>query len=142
MRVSAAVVLAATAAFTAGVILAVMMVVVVTFGIWIIRKVPCNKTLYCLVCISVDAAIELNACLGKRHLRATANAAADQHIYIEPGKKARKCAVAAAIGIDHLSGENSIPFNGINFELLRMTEVLKNFTMVISYCDFHLMISF
>ena len=142
MSTSAAVVLTATAVFTASVILTVMMVMVVAFGIGIISKIPCNKALYCLVSISVDTAIELNACLGKRHLCATANAAADQHIYIELGKKARKCAVSASIGVDHLSGENFIAFNGINLELLRVTEVLKNFTIAISYCDFHLMISF
>ena len=57
----AAVVITAAAMFTASVILAVMMVVVVTFGIGIIGKVPCNKALDCLVCISVDTAIERNA---------------------------------------------------------------------------------
>ena len=142
MSTPAAVVLAATAVFTASVILAVMMVMVVTFGIGIISKVTCNKALYRLVCISVDTAIELNACLGKCHLCAAANAAADQHIYIELGKKAGECAVSAAIGIDYLSGENFINLNGINLALLRVTEVLKNFTFTISYCDFHLMISF
>ena len=142
MRNSAAVVLAAAAVFTANVLLTVMMVMVVTFCIGIIRKVPCNKALYCLVCISVDTAIELNPCLCKCHLCAAANAAADQHIYIEPGKKTGKGTVSASVGIDYLCGENFPPFNGINLELLRMTEVLKNFTIAISYCDFHLMISF
>ena len=142
MSTLAAVVLTATAVFTASVILVVMMVMVVTFGIGIISKVPCNKALYRLVSISVDTAIELNACLSKCHLRTAANAAADQHIYIELGKKARKCAVSASIGVDHLSGENFMTVNGINFELLRVTEVLKNFTITVSYCDFHLMISF
>ena len=142
MSIPAAVVLTATAVFTASVILAVMMVMMVAFGIGIISKVPCKKALYRLVYISVDTAIELNACLGKCHLRTAADTAADQHIDIELGKKARKCAVSAAIGVDHLSGENFIAFNGINLELLRVTEVLKNLTIAISYCDFHLMISF
>ena len=138
----AAVVLAATAMFTASVVFAVMMVMVVAFGIGIISKVPCNKALYCFVCISCDTTIELNTCLGKCHLCTTSNAAADQHIDIELGKKARKCAVSASIGIDYLSGKDFIPFNSINLELLRVTEVLKNFTIAVSYCDFHLMISF
>ena len=142
MSTPAAVVLAATTVFTTSVILAVMMVMVVTFGIGIISKVSCNKALYRLVCISVDTAIELNACLGKCHLRTAANAAADQHIDIELGKKARKCAVSAAIGVDHLSGENFIIGYGINLKLLRVAEMLKNFTIAVSYCDFHLMISF
>ena len=142
MSMSATEVLAATAMFTASVVLAVMMVMVVAFGIGIISKVSCNKALYRLVRISADAAIERNACLGKRHLCAAANAAADQHIDINPGKKAGKCAVSAATGIDHFSGENFITFNSINLELLRVTEVLKNFTITIRYCDFHPMISF
>jgi len=142
MSTSAAVVLTATAVFTASVILVVMMVMVVAFGIGIISKVPCNKALYRLVCISVDTAIELNTGLGKCHLCAAANAAADQHIHIESGKKARKCAMSAAIGIDHLSGKNFIPVYGIKLKLLRVAEMLKNFTIAISYCDFHLMISF
>ena len=142
MSTPAALMLAATTVFTTSVILAVMMVMVVTFGIGIISKVPCNKALYRFVCISVDTAIELNTGLGKCHLCAASNAAADQHIYIELGKKARKCAVSAAIGVDYLSGKNFIAINGINLELLRMAKVLKNFTIAISYCDFHLMISF
>ncbi|SFP37593.1 hypothetical protein SAMN05216343_106155 [Oscillibacter sp. PC13] len=142
MSIPAAVVITATAVFTASVLLTVMMVMVVAFGIGITSKVPCNKALYRLVCISCDTAIERNACLGKCHLCATSNAAADQHIDIELGKKARKCAVSASIGVDYLSGENFITFNGINLELLRVTEVLKNFTIAVSYCDFHLMISF
>ena len=142
MRVFSAVVLAATTVFTASVVLAVMMVMVVTFGIGIISKVTCNKALYCLVCISCDTTIEMNARLGKCHLCATSNAAADQHIYIELGKKAGECAMSASVGVDDLSGENFITFNGINLELLRVTEMLKNFTITISYCDFHLMISF
>lgn len=142
LTMPAAVVLAATAVFTASVVLAVMMVMVVAFGIGIISKLTCNKALYCLVRISVDTAIELNACLGKCHLRTAANTAADQHIHIEPGKKAGKCAVSASIGVDHLIGENFIAVYGINLELLRVAEMLKNFTIAISYCDFHLMISF
>ena len=142
MSTPAAVVLLATAVFTASVILAVMMVMVVAFGIGIISKVPCNKALYRLVSISVDTAIELNACLGKCHLCAAANAAADQHIDIELGKKTGECAMSASVGIDDLSGKNFIPFNGINLELLRVTEVLKNCTITVRYCDFHLMISF
>ena len=55
----------AAAVFTAGVLLAMMMVMVVAFGIGIISKVPCNKALYRLVCISCDTAIELDTCLGK-----------------------------------------------------------------------------
>ena len=142
LTMPAAVVLAATAVFTASVILAVMMVMVVAFGIGIIRKVPCSKALYRLVCISCDTAIELDTCLGKCHLCAAANAAADQYIDIELGKKAGECTMAASIGVDHLSGENFITLNGINLELLRVAEVLKNFTIAVSYCDFHLMISF
>ena len=142
MSTPAAVVLLATAVFTASVILAVMMVMVVTFGIGIISKVPCNKALYRFVCISVDTAIELNACLGKCHLCAAANAAADQHICIELGKKPCECAMSASVGIDDLCRKNSIPVYGINLELLRVAEMLKNFTIAISYCDFHLMISF
>ena len=142
MSTPAALVLAATTVFTTSVILAVMMVMVVTFGIGIISKVPCNKALYRFVCISVDPAVELNTGLGKCHLCAAANAAADQHIYIELGKKAGECAMSASVGVDDLSGKNVIPVYGINLKLLRVTEVLKNFTIAISYCDFHLMISF
>ena len=142
MSTPAAVVLAATTVFTTSVVLAVMMVMVVTFGIGIISKVPCNKALYRFVCISVDTAIKLNTGLGKCHLCTAANAAADQHIDIELGKKTGECAMSASVGVDDLCKTNFIPFNGINLELLRVTEVLKNFTIAISYCDFHLMISF
>jgi len=142
MRVSAAVVLTATAVFTASVILAVMMVMVVAFGIGIISKVACNKALYRLVCISIDTAIELNACLGKCHLCTASNAAADQHIYIELGKKAGECTMAASVGVDDLCRKNFIPVYGINLKLFRVAKMLKNFTITTSYCDFHLMISF
>ena len=142
MSTPAALVLTATAVFTASVILTVMMVMVVAFGIGIISKVPCNKALYRFVCISVDTAIKLNTGLGKCHLCTAANAAADQHIYIELGKKAGECAMSASVGVDDLCRKNSIPVYGINLELLRVAEMLKNFTITVRYCDFHLMISF
>ena len=142
MSTPAALVLAATTVFTTSVILAVMMVMVVTFGIGLISKVPCDKALYRFVCISVDTAIELNTGLGKCHLCAAANAAADQHIDIELGKKTGERTMSTSVGVDDLSGKNVIPVYGINLKLLRVTEVLKNFTFTISYCDFHLMISF
>ena len=142
MSVPAAVVITAAAVFSASVLPAVMMVMVVTFGIGIISKITCSKALCRLVCISVDTPIELNACLGKCHLCTAANAAADQHIYIELGKKSGQCTMSASIGIDYFSRENFISFDGINLKLFRMAEVLKNFTITISYCDFHLMISF
>ena len=142
MSTPAALVLAATTVFTTSVILAVMMVMVVTFGIGIISKVPCNKALYRFVCISVDTAIKLNACLCKCHLSTSANAAADQHIYIELGKKASECAMSASIGVDDLCRKDFIPVYSINLKLLRVAEMLKNFTIALSYCDFHLIISF
>ena len=99
MSTPAALVLAATTVFTTSVILAVMMVMVVTFGIGIISKVPCNKALYRLVSISVDTAIELNACLGKCHLRTAADTAAYKHINAKQRKQAGKCSVSAAVCI-------------------------------------------
>ena len=46
---------------TAGMPLAVMMIVVITSCIRVIVKAACNEILYCVVCISIHTAIEPNA---------------------------------------------------------------------------------
>ena len=68
----------ATAVTTAGMAaFAVLMIVMIAPDIRIKGKLTCKKGVHCIIARAADAAVKLNTGLGKRHLRAAANAAAD-----------------------------------------------------------------
>lgn len=77
----------AAALGTTGVAFAMVMVVVVTLGFGIIVQAVCKECLHCLVRITVDTAEELDAGLGKCHLRTAADAAANEYVCIQCRKK-------------------------------------------------------
>ena len=89
----------AAAVVTAGMSLTVMMVVVVTLGFGVVIKTVCKEGLHCFICITVNTAEKLDACLCQSHLRTAADAAANEDGCIQCRKKSSQCAVAAAVGI-------------------------------------------
>ena len=136
MTTVAAVVVAAAAMVTAGVAFTVV-VVVIALHIGVEAEGACQQV--CNRCIGITAAatVQSNACLSQGHLCTTANTAADQHICFEIIQQTCQCAVAAAIGIHYLRGDDRAVFHFIDFELLGVTEVLEDLTVSVSNCDFH-----
>lgn len=128
--------MASTAVITTGVT-ASLMIVMIAADIRIITQAAGKKSCNCVIRISVAAAVKPDACLRQCVLSAAADAAADQSIDSVLNQKAGKSAMTAAIGIDHFCiGDRSV-FHFINLKLFGVSEMLKNFSVFISNCDFH-----
>lgn len=128
---------ASTAVGSAGVLSAVVMVVVRTANIGIILQLTGKKCFHSGIRIPSDAAKQPDAGLGKSHLGTTADAAANQRVHAQLGQQPSQGAVTTAVGIDDLCGYDAIILNFIDFELCRVPKVLKNSSAGIGYCDFH-----
>ena len=63
--------------------IAVLMVVVVALDVRIIAEIVRKKRLYCCVASSADTSIELDARIGKCHLRTASDTTADKNICSE-----------------------------------------------------------
>lgn len=131
MSVSAAVV-AADMGFPA-----VFMIVVFTMHIGIESKIAGNKSIYRFIGITADTAVELYSVFCQRHLCAATNAAANKCICFYSGEYAGQCTVAGAVGIYKLCFNDFAVFNIVQFELLGVTEMLKDVSVFVSYCDSH-----
>ena len=67
-----------------------------------------------------------------------ADAAADQDIDSLLCKKSCKCTMSGAIGADHFTGNNLVILHLIYLEKLRFSKVLKNVSIIVCCCNFHL----
>ena len=97
------------------------------------RQQRCNR----IIAAALNARIELDAKAAQRILRAAADAAADQRIRAVHHQHARQSAMAAAGGVDHLGGNNLSVLNLIELELLAVSKVLENLSILIGYCNLH-----
>ena len=134
MAVVARAVMPATVVATS-VTLAVM-VVVVTFYVRIKSKRAAEECFDCGITGTADSAVKPDASLSECHLCATADATANKCIHVECGKQSCKCSVTAAVGINHFAIDYFPVLCDINLELLGMTEVLKDLSVFLSYCNF------
>jgi len=114
-----------------------LMVMVIALYIRIIAKFPFDQRFCRCIAGSRYAAIQLDTCIGKGHLRAAADAAADQRIDLKRGKQPRKRSVTAAIGVNDFTGDDFSIFDGIDLKLPCVSKVLKNLSIFISCRNFH-----
>ena len=133
----------AAAVVTAGVTcFAVLMVVVVAVNIGIVTQVIAEQGVYSCICITLNAAVELDARFGQRCLRSAADASANQSVHTVLHQKACQCAMAAAVGVNDFRMNDLAIRSFIKLELLGMAEMLENLTVFIGNCNFHDGISF
>ena len=113
----------------------VVMAVVIAFSIGIILQCTLCQSLSGRVGRTGDPAVELDARLGQRSLRAHANAAADQRVHLCGFQKSGQCTVAAAVGGYDLLRDNFPVLHVIELELLRVAEMLEDLSVFVSYCN-------
>ena len=106
--------------------LAVGVVVMITVDIGIVCKRACQQGVHRRVRLAADAAVEPDARLCQRRLRATADTAADQGIHALLHQKARQYAVPTAVGIHDLCTDNLAFRDLIELKLRGVTKVLEN----------------
>ena len=141
MAAMATAVVASAAVVAAGMLLPVM-VVVIAFCVRVIGKCSGDIGSNCVVCVPADTAEQLDARLSKGHLSAAADAAADENSNAELGKQACQCAVAASVGVDDLCIYNDTVLHIVHLELCGVAEVLKDISVFVGYCNFHVSVSF
>lgn len=121
---------------------AMLMVMMIAADIGVIAKVTGKQCIYCCIRFAGDSAVELDARFCQSDLCAAADAAADQGVYALLHQKTCQCAVTTAICMDDFRGDDAAVRDIIELELLGVTKVLKNLTVLISDCDFHGCFSF
>ena len=143
MTISVISTLMTAAVLAAGMSLAAMLTVMVTAAhIRIKCKCACDKGVYCLVCAAADSAEKLYSAFLQRHLRTAAYAAAYQHVRLQCRKHACKRTVTGAVCIDYLRLDYFAVLDVVHLEVLGVTEMLKDISVFISYCDSHCVCSF
>ena len=129
VAIAAAVMLTTIVVFT--------VVVVIAADVGIVTEVACQQVFHCGIRITEATAVQCDACLLEGCLCATADATADQHIYIQGFQHTGQSAMTAAVAVYDLGCDNITVFHFINLKLLGVTEVLEDHTVSISNCDFH-----
>lgn len=130
------------AVIAAGMTFAMMMVVMIAADIGIVCQLSGQESLHRIVSVTGDTAKKLNARVGQRHLRATADAAANQDLRAHAAQQASQGPMTAAAGIINLSGNNLAIPDLINLKLRGVTKMLEDFPLPISNRDSHYLCSF
>ena len=130
------------AAVTAASVAAFMIVsVVVAVNIRVITQCSVQIFFNRRICIAGASAEYLNTCLLEGKLRPAANASAYKHFNAAVEQKAGKRAVPCAVGSYYLGRGNFAVLHFIYLEVFAVSEVLKNFSVLVGYCNFHSVIS-
>lgn len=124
------------AVFTAGVALAVVMMVV-TGGALAEIQPACQQRGNGIIRRTLHTGIQFDARLGQGGLSAAANAAADQRIHLMLHQETSQRTVSAAIGAQHHAGGYRAIFHHVQLELGRVPEVLEYLSVFIGHCNTH-----
>ena len=119
----------------------VLVIVVVALDVRIIAEIVRKKRLDRCIARTADTAVELDARLRKSHLCATADTSADQYRYVLLREKSRKCAVTASVRIHDRCGNDLAVLYCVDLKLLGVTEMLKDLSVFVSNCNFHILYS-
>ena len=127
---------------TAGVsFFAVIVIVMIASDLGVEVQFICKQSIYRLVARAADTAEKLNARTLKSHLSTAANPAADQYRYVLLREKSHKCTVTVSVRIHYLGRNDLTVLYRVDLKLLGMSEVLKDLSVIISYCNFYKFIS-
>lgn len=129
------------AVVTAGMLLS-MMVVMIAFCVRVVGKGSGNAGSNRIVCIPTDTTEQLDTCLYKGHLSTAANASANENINTQIRKQSCQRTMTASVGVNDLCLYNGAVLDIIYLKLFGVTEMLEDFSVFVSYCNFHFAVSF
>ncbi len=115
----------------------VMVAMVVAFDVRIKTEASAQKRLHGLIRIAGHAAVERNPGFLQSPARAAADSAADQRIHMDLLQNIRQSAMSAAVGIDDRSKRHFAVLYVIDLKPLRMSKMLKNLSVFVSYRNSH-----
>ena len=117
----------------------VPLVVVAAHCIRVIGQSACQQVGHRLVRRPRYAGIELDLRLGQGCSGPAADAAADQRLDAPLTQESSQRPVAAAGGVHHLAGSHRSVFHLIDLESLRVPKMLKDLSILICHCYFHVL---
>lgn len=120
----------------------VLAVVMGAFDVGIIFERTAEQSVYRCVALARNASVQFYSGCGKRHSRTAAYSSANKRIYAFLRQKRSQRAVSLPFGIRHGSRYYGAVFDLVNLKFFGMPEMLINLSVVVSYCDFHDIISF
>ena len=118
----------------------VLVIVVVALDVRIIAEIVCKIRLDRCIARTADTAVELDARICKSHLCAATDPAADQGMYVLLCKKSCQRTVTAAVRIHDLGSNDLTLLYRVDLELLGVSEMLKDLSVFVSNCNFHIFI--
>ena len=133
---------AVTATAMAPTIVIVTMIMMVAAHIRIEIQHTGQKCLNGIISIPVDATEETDTCVGKGHLRAGTNAAADHGIHTQGAEKCSQSAMAVTGSFHHLGSDDIIVFHFVDLKGSGVAEVLEDQPRFIGNSNFHSDLSF
>ena len=128
-----------TAVIAAGMAIFMVMVVVMVAatGVGIKDKSSFSEGLGSNIRKTGNAAVDLNAGLGKGHPGTAADTAADQRLDTMAGQKAGQGTVAAFTAADDFGGDDLAVFDGVDLKGGSVAEMLEDETVFVSDGKFH-----
>ena len=114
-----------------------MMSVMVAMSIGIVFKRSPGESLCRRVGRTLHSGVETDSGIGESVLCAHTDSAADQRVNLCCLQESRKSAVTAAVCVNDLLVYDFTVLDIIELELHRVSEMLKDLSIFISYCDFH-----
>src|SRR5699024_9531687 len=121
----------------AAVVTLAVVVVMAAHHVGIIGQPAGDQVLHRLIRVSGAAAVEDHPGLRQGGPGPAANAAADQGVDVHLGQKVRQSPVAGAIGGHYRAADHLPVLHVVDLELLRVTEMLIDLTVFVSYRDPH-----
>jgi hypothetical protein len=117
--------------------LIMIVTVVVAFSIGVIIQLPGSQRLYSRISRTGNTAVQLDPSLGQRVLRAHADTAANQRIYLCGFQKSCESTMTASVGGNDLLRNDPAILHIEKLELLGVSKVLEDLSVFISNCDSH-----
>ena len=114
-----------------------MVMVILAYGIRRIVQTAVQEGLYGQIRISGSSRIKRNARLGKGFSGAGAQTAADQGVRAQAFDISGQRFMAVPVSADNFSSRDLSVFDRVNLKLFCPSEMLENFSVFISYRDFH-----
>ena len=119
-----------------------MMSVVITVRVGIIFQISFGERFRRFVSRTLDSSIKFDSGIGECHLRTHSDPTADQGVHFCCLQKTGQCTMSASVGVYDLLIYDLSILNIVQLELLRVAEVLEDFSVFIGYCDSHGICSF
>ena len=120
---------------TAVTVMVIFMAVAVCIGTEL--ELSFSKSLGCSIRRTGNSCTECDSCFGKCHLGTHSDSAADKDIGLGFIEETCQSTVTISIDINDLLADDLTVLDIVDLELLSVSEMLEDFSVLVGYCDSH-----